>query len=45
LFSSASPGEGKKYEVQAVHVEELTKDAEKSGFAVAIVDAEGKIVK
>lgn len=36
---------GKKYEVQAVHVEELTKDAEKSGFAVAIVDAEGKIVK
>ena len=36
---------GKKYEVQAVHIEELTKDAEKSGFAVAIVDADGKIIK
>ena len=36
---------GKKYEVQAVHVEELTRDAEKAGFAVAIVDADGKIVK
>lgn len=36
---------GKKYEVQAVHVEELTKDAEKAGFAIALVDADGKIVK
>jgi hypothetical protein len=36
---------GKKYEVQAVHIEELTKDAEKAGFTVAIVNGEGKIVK
>jgi hypothetical protein len=36
---------GKKYEVQAVHIEELTKDAEKAGFSVAIVNGEGKIVK
>ena len=34
---------GKKYEVQAVHIEELKEDAEKSGFAIAIVDAQGAI--
>jgi hypothetical protein len=31
--------------VQAVHIEELTKDAEKAGFSVAIVNGDGKIVK
>jgi len=36
---------GKKYEVQAVHIEELTKDAEKAGLSVAIVNGDGKIVK
>ena len=36
---------GKKYEVQAVHIDELTEDAEKAGFAIAIVDGDGKIVK
>ena len=36
---------GKKYEVQAVHVDELTEDAEKAGFAIAIVDGDGKVVK
>ena len=36
---------GEKYEVQAVHIEELTKDAEKAGFSIAIVDGDGKIVK
>jgi len=36
---------GKKYEVQAVHVEELTRDAEKAGFTVAIVDGDGNVVK
>jgi hypothetical protein len=36
---------GKKYEIQAVHIEELTKDAEKGGFTIAIVDADGKIIK
>lgn len=34
---------GKTYEVQAVHIEELQADAEKSGFGIAIVDAEGAI--
>lgn len=36
---------GKKYEVQAVHVEELTKDAEQAGFGVTLVDGDGKIIK
>ena len=36
---------GKKYEVQAVHVDELTRDAEEAGFAVALVDADGRIIK
>jgi len=34
---------GKTYEVQAIHIEELQEDAEKSGFAITIVDAEGAI--
>lgn len=34
---------GKTYEVQAVHVEELQEDAKKSGFVIAMVDAEGTI--
>lgn len=36
---------GKKYEVQAVHIEELTRDAEQAGFAVTLVDGEGTIIK
>lgn len=36
---------GKKYEIQAVHIEELTKDAEKAGFSIALVNQDGKIVK
>lgn len=36
---------GKKYEVQAVHIEELMEDAKKSDFAVAIVDSDGAIVE
>lgn len=35
---------GKKYELQAVHVEELHEDASKNGFAVALVDSEGKVI-
>lgn len=35
---------GQKYEIQAVHLDELTVDAEKNGFAVALVDGEGNIV-
>jgi len=34
---------GKKYEIQAVHIDELTEDAEKSGFVVAMLDTEGKV--
>ena len=35
---------GRKYELQAVHIEELSLEAEKNGFAVAIVDQNGKII-
>jgi len=35
---------GKKYELQAVHVEELNDIATKSGFAVALVDSDGKVI-
>ena len=36
---------GKKYEVQAVHIEELYEDAEKNGFSVALFDGDGSVVK
>jgi hypothetical protein len=36
---------GKKYEVQAIHIEELMEDAKKSDFAVAIVDNDGAIAE
>ncbi|SDP55300.1 hypothetical protein [Desulforhopalus singaporensis] len=36
---------GRKYELQAVHIEELHEAAEKNDFVVAIVDREGRIVK
>jgi len=36
---------GKKYELQAVHIEELQESASESGFTVALVDSEGKIVQ
>ncbi len=35
---------GKKYELQAVHVEELEDIASKNGFAVTLVDSEGKVI-
>lgn len=35
---------GKKYEIQAVHIEELYEDAEKNGFVVAMVDDSGNVV-
>ncbi len=34
----------KKYELQAVHIEELQEMAIKSGFAVALVDSEGNVL-
>ncbi len=36
---------GKKYELQAVHIEELNDVATKSGFAVALVDSDGNVIK
>lgn len=36
---------GKKYEVQAVHIEELEREATQNQFVVAMVDREGKIIK
>ncbi len=35
---------GHKYEIQAVHIDELAADAKKNGFTVAFVDKDGKIV-
>lgn len=36
---------GKKYELQAIHIEELHQEATKNNFAVAMVDQEGKVIK
>jgi len=34
---------GKKYEVQAVHIEELYEDAKKNGFSVTLVGSDGAV--
>lgn len=44
-FLSIPREKGKKYEVQAVHVEELNEQAVKSDFVVAMVDKDGKIIR
>lgn len=36
---------GVKYELQAIHVEELQEIATENDFAVAMVDSEGKVIK
>ena len=36
---------GKKYEIQAIHVEELNENAAKNGFIVAMVDGDGNIIR
>ena len=36
---------GKKYELQAVHIEELQETAAENGFHLAMVDSEGKIMR
>ncbi len=36
---------GKKYEVQAIHVDDLHETAKKNGFLVAMVDGDGNIIK
>ncbi len=44
-FLSLPREKGKKYELQAIHIDELNEDATKNGFVVAMVDNEGKIIK
>ena len=44
-FLSLPREKGRKYEIQAVHIDSLYLDAEKNGFIVAIVDNSGKIIK
>jgi len=36
---------GKKYELQAIHIEELQEAASENGFTVALVDSEGRLVQ
>lgn len=36
---------GKKYEVQAIHVDDLDETAKKNNFLVAMVDGDGNIIK
>lgn len=36
---------GRKYELQAIHIEELHEAAAKSNYVVAMVDQDGKILK
>lgn len=43
-FLSLPREKGKKYEIQAIHIEELHEDASKNGFVVALVDNEGKVI-
>lgn len=35
---------GKKYELQAVHLEELHAEAKKNNYLVAMVDQEGRVI-
>ncbi len=44
-FLSLPKEPGKKYEVQAIHIEELTKNCEENGFAIAMIDEQGNIVE
>ena len=43
-FLSLPKEKGRKYEVQAVLLEELYKDAEENGFVVAMIDNDGQVV-
>jgi Protein of unknown function (DUF3110) len=44
-FLTLPKEKGRKYEIQAIHIEELHRDAEKNGFVVAMVDNDGNIIK
>jgi hypothetical protein len=43
-FLSLPREKGKKYELQAIHIEELHAEAIKNNFVVAMVDHEGKVI-
>lgn len=44
-FLSLPKEQGVKYEVQAIHMEELVQSCKENGFVVAMVDEAGKIIK
>lgn len=44
-FLSLPREKGKKYEVQAIHIEELSATATENGFIAALVDKDGNILK
>lgn len=44
-FLTLPKEKGRKYEIQAVHIEELNKEATKHGFIVAMVDNDGHIIR
>lgn len=44
-FLTLPKEKGRKYEIQAIHIEELNQEAEKNGFIVAFVDSDGNIIK
>lgn len=43
-FLSLPREKGRKYEIQAVLLDELFSDAEKNGFVVAMVDNDGRLI-
>lgn len=44
-FLSLPREKGTKYEIQAIHLEELTKNCLDNGFILAMVDEDGKIIR
>lgn len=44
-FLSLPREKGKRYEIQAVHIDELQEQARKNDFLVTLVDKDGKILK
>jgi len=43
-FLSLPREKGRKYELQAIHIEELYAEATKNNFVVTMVDHEGKVI-
>ncbi len=44
-FLSLPREKGKKYELQAIHIEELHEAAAKNNCTVAMIDQDGKVIK